>query len=93
MRFYHSNLMPANSISLVGVAAHPNSVALAMRYLEPTVNGAYVEAHRVVDPSGITIGLRRHYNPGQGKHYVNIECLWGMSVGVSTGLALLTRTD
>jgi len=93
MKIYHSNIMPTNGISLVGVAAHPNSVALAMRYLEPSAPEAYVVSRRLVDPSGLVLGYRRHYAPGKGKHFVNMEVLFGMAVGISVGLGILTRTD
>ena len=85
--------MPTNGISLVGVAAHPDSVALAMRYLEPQVPATYVTAKRVTDPSGIVMGMRRHYNPGRGKHFLNLEALFGYAVGISLGLGLIQRAD
>lgn len=94
MPVYETNVMPANGISLVGIAAHPDSVALACRYLEPINPGAYMDARRVIDDtSGIVMGYRRHYNPGRGKMFVNFEGLFGFAVGLSLGLRLLTRLD
>lgn len=88
------NIMPTNGISLIGVVAHPDSVAVACRYLPPLSNEAYISAQRMVDPgSGIVLGYRRHYNPGRGKMYASFEALFGFAVGLSLGLGLLTRTD
>jgi len=92
MPVYETNVMPTNGISLVGIAAHPDSIALACRYLEPIAGGAYLDARRVVDESsGIVMGYRRHYSPGRGKMFVNFEGLFGFAVGLSLGLGILTR--
>ncbi len=94
MPVYETNVMPTNGISLVGIAAHPDSVALACRYLTPINPGAYLDARRVVDDSsGIVMGYRRHYSPGRGKMFVNFEGLFGFAVGLSLGLAILARAD
>ena len=94
MDVYPVNIMPTNGISLVGVIAHPDSVAVACRYLEPQEPGAYISAQRLVDDqSGIVLGYRRHYNPGRGKMFVNFEALFGFAVGLSLGLGILTRSD
>lgn len=91
---YPTNILPTNGISLVGIAAHPDSVALACRYLEPINPGSYLSAHKVMDEtSGLVMGYRRHYNPGRGKMFANFEILFGFAVGLSLGLGLLTRTD
>lgn len=88
-----TNVLPATA-SVVGVVAHPDSVALACRYLEPINPGSYISAMRVVDDaSGVVMGYRRHYNPGRGKMFANFEVLFGMAVGLSLGLGLLTRSD
>ena len=92
MPVYETNVMPSNGISLVGIAAHPDSVALACRYLEPVNPGSYLDARSVVDDtSGFVMGYRRHYSPGRGKMFVNFEGLFGFAVGLSLGLGLLTR--
>jgi hypothetical protein len=91
---YPVNIMPTNGISLVGVIAHPDSVAVACRYLPPLASEAYISAQRMVDPgSGIVLGYRRHYNPGRGKMYASFEALFGFAVGLSLGLGILVRTD
>ena len=75
MKFYHSNIIPTNGISLVGIAAHPDSVAVACRYLQPQDSGPYASVQRLVDPSGIVMGYRRHMNPGRGKMYASFEAI------------------
>lgn len=94
MDVYPINIMPTGGISLVGVVAHPDGVAVACRYLEPQEPGAYISAQRLVDDeSGIVMGYRRHYNPGRGKMFVNFEALFGFGVGLSLGIGLLARSD
>jgi hypothetical protein len=94
MPVFSTNILPTNGISLVGVVAHPDSVALAMRYLPPQDPGAYISALKLVDDeSGIVMGYRRHYNPGRGKMYASFEALFGFAVGLSLGLGILTRTN
>lgn len=94
MKIYDSNIIPTNGISLVGVAAHPDSLAVACRYLPPQDNTPYASARSLVDPdSGITMGYRRHMSPGRGKMYASFEALFGFAVGLSLGLGILTRTD
>lgn len=68
-------------------AVHPSAIAAAIRYLQPQAPSEYLEVRRLDDPAtGITIGYRRHYNPGKGKHFLNLEAIWGKAVGVSAGL-------
>ena len=93
MKVYDVNVMPTNGISLVGIVAHPDSVAVACRYLEPQDSGPYASVQRVTDPSGIVMGYRRHMNPGRGKMYASFEALFGFAVGISTGLGIMTRAD
>jgi hypothetical protein len=94
MKVYDVNIMPTNGISLVGVCAHPDSVALACRYLTPQGPEVMQAAFAMTDPeSGIVMGYRKHYSPDRGKAFVNIECLFGMAVGLSLGLGILTRTN
>jgi hypothetical protein len=91
---YPVNIMPTNGISLVGIIAHPDSIGVACRYLQPLASEAYISAQRMVDPgSGIVLGYRRHYNPGRGKMYASFEALFGFAVGLSLGLGILVRTD
>jgi hypothetical protein len=90
---YHTNLMITTE-SLVGVVAHPDGIAVAIRYLQPLGPGEYMSVLKLVDPtSGITMGYRRHYNPGKGKMFASFECLFGFGVGLSLGVGLLKRND
>jgi hypothetical protein len=89
MNVYESMILPTNSISLAGLAVHQNSVALAVRALEPQAPSEYLATSVVTDPqSGLTIGYRRHANPGTGKVYVSFECVFGASRAI-TGAAKL----
>lgn len=90
MELYESNVIPANAISLGGFVAHPDSIALAMRYLEPQAAGEYLSAEQVTASNGITMGYRRHYNTATGRHYANFECLFGFTPALTLGLALVT---
>ncbi len=94
MKVYDCNVLPTNGISLVGVAAHPDSVALACRYLEPQGAEAYLSVQRLVDPdSGIVLGYRRHVAVGSGKMYASVEALFGFAVGLSLGAGIMLRSD
>lgn len=89
MSVYESLILPTNSISLSAIAVHPNAAAIAVRALEPQAPTEYLSATTVTDPqSGLTLGYRRHYNPGTGKHYVSFECVFGASRAI-TGAAKL----
>ncbi len=89
MNVYESLILPTNSISLSALAVHQNAVAVAVRSLEPQAPSEYLSATTVTDPqSGLTLGYRRHYNAGTGKHYVSFECVFGCSRAI-TGAAKL----
>jgi hypothetical protein len=94
MPVYSSNIIPTNGISLVGVVAHPDAMAVACRYLPPQDISVYASAQRIVDDeSGIVLGYRRHMSPGRGKMYASFEALFGFAVGLSLGIGILTRTN
>jgi hypothetical protein len=91
MGIYESNVIPANAMTkLGGFVAHPDSIALAMRYLEPQAAGEYLAAEQVTASNGITMGYRRHYNTSTGKHFANFECLFGFTPALTLGLAIVT---
>ena len=91
MGIYESNIMPANAMTkLGGFVAHPDSIAIAMRYLEPQAAGEYLAAEQVTASNGITMGYRRHYNTSTGKHFANFECLFGFTPALTLGLAIVT---
>jgi hypothetical protein len=94
MKVYDVNLLPTNGISLVGICAHPDSMALACRYLQPQGPEVMKAAFPLTDSaSGIVMGFRRHYSPDRGKEFLNLECLFGFAVGLSLGLGVMTRKD
>jgi len=91
MGIYESNVIPANAMTkLGGFVAHPDSIAIAMRYLEPQDTSMYLAAEQVVASNGITMGYRRHFNPATGKHFANFECLFGFTPALTLGLAIVT---
>jgi hypothetical protein len=91
MDVYESNVMPANGLTkLGGFAVHPDSIAIAMRYLQPQAPQEYLSAEQVSASNGISMGYRRHYNTATGKHFANFECLFGFTPALTLGLALVT---
>ena len=64
--------------SVIGFAAHANAIAIAMRYLQPQQGNSYADARPISDPrTGLTFGLRDHYDNNTGERYVNLECNYG----------------
>ena len=88
---YESNVIPANGITLSAFAAHSDSIAVAMRYLEPQSSERYDAVQQVTDPeTGITLGYRRHFDPNTGTAYASFEALYGFAAGITTGLKICT---
>lgn len=80
--------------SVMGFAGHAQAIAVAMRYLAPQSGNTYSDARAVTDPdTGLTFGLRDHFDNNTGTRYINIEANYGYSVGISNGARLLKRTD
>jgi hypothetical protein len=91
MNVYESIILPSNSITLKGMAVHPNAVAVAVRALEPQAPSEYLAATVVTDPqSGLSLGMRRHYSPSTGRHFVSYECVFGHSRALTAGAKLIT---
>jgi hypothetical protein len=91
MDIYESNIIPANAMTnLGGFVAHPDAIAIAMRYLEPQAAGEYLAAEQVTASNGITMGYRRHFNAATGRHFANFECLFGFTPALTLGLAIVT---
>ena len=88
---YETNILPTASTSLVSFAAHPDSIMVAMRYLEPLAAGEYLSAERVADASGIVMGYRRSFDQAKGIMYGAFECLYGTATGLTLGLAFGTK--
>jgi hypothetical protein len=94
MDVYETNLLPGNSISLVGAIVHPDSIAVAVRTLQPQASEAYLAVETAVDDeTGLAFTYRRHFNPGKGRHFASFECLFGFTQALTLGLGLIQRTD
>ena len=82
---FETGCVPDNGENLVGFAAHPSSLAIAMRYLTPIAN--YDEAGAVTDPvTGLTFGYLRYTDTKSNKVYITLEALYGFKVVRPTGL-------
>lgn len=80
--------------SVMGFAAHASAIAVAMRYLAPQPGNTYLEARAVTDPrTGLTFGLRDHFDNNTGTRYINLEANYGYTVGISNGGRIIKRTD
>ncbi|MBP3500393.1 MAG: hypothetical protein J6J97_09930 [Akkermansia sp.] len=82
---FKTGCVPDNGENLVGFAAHPSSLAIAMRYLTPIAN--YDEAGAVTDPvTGLTFGYLRYTDTKSNKVYITLEALYGFKVVRPAGL-------
>ena len=82
---FETGCVPDNGENLVGFAAHPSSLAIAMRYLTPIAN--YDEAGAVTDPvTGLTFGYLRYTDTKSNKVYITLEALYGFKVVHPAGL-------
>jgi len=91
MNVYESVILPSNSITLKGLAVHPNAVAVAVRSLEPQAPSEYLAATTITDPqSGLSLGYRRVYNPLNGRHSASFECVFGHSRAITGAAKLIT---
>ena len=82
---FETGCVPDNGETLVGFAAHPSSLAIAMRYLTPIAN--YDEAGAVTDPvTGLTFGYLRYTDTKSNKVYITLEALYGFKVVRPAGL-------
>lgn len=80
--------------SVNGFFAHPQAIAVAMRYVAPQKPDAYQFAQQFSDPqTGITVGMRDAYDPLTGNRYISLECNYGYSAGITYGGTILKRTD
>jgi len=87
---YDTIVLPENGEKLVGFAAHPAGLAVAMRYLAPLRPESYLESGPVSDPeTGITFGYRRFYDNDSGKEIVAFECLYGFKPAIQVGIKRL----
>ncbi len=92
--FYEVNDSFGSVNSVMGFTAHASAIAVAMRYLQPQPGNTYSDARAVTDPeTGLTFGLRDHFDNNTGTRYLNLEANYGYAVGLSNGGRLLKRTD
>lgn len=92
--FHEVNDVFGSVNSVMGFCAHASAIAVAMRYLAPQEGNTYRDARPVIDPeTGITFGLRDHFDNNTGTRYVNLEANYGYSVGLSNGGRIIKRTD
>jgi hypothetical protein len=91
---FETTILPGNTERLVGFAAHPRGMALAMRYLQPIDATAYLEAGPVSDVStGITLGYRRYYDTDSGKMIAAFECVYGFRKAIAAGIKRIVSPD
>lgn len=89
-QLHESNLVPANGENLVGFAAHPSAMAIAIRPLQPQIPGQYLESRIVTEPkTGISLGYRRHYSAAKGTHFVTFEAVYGVKELLAGGIVRL----
>lgn len=89
---HESQLIPTTD-GQYAFAVHPSAMAVAVRYLQPQAPGEYLYTERMTDPAtGLTFGVRRHYSPKLGKHFWNLEALWGRAVGITAAIKRVATT-
>lgn len=94
MDFYETNSVFPSTGSVMALFAHPDAIAVGMRYLQPQAGNSYATARAITDPeTGLTVGLREHYDNNTGTAYVNLECLYGFTVGLTNCARLIRRLD
>ena len=94
MNVYETNALPLNAISLVGFVAHSDALGVAVRTLMPQSTAPYESVEVVTDPqTGLSFTYRRHFNPGKGKMFANVECLFGVTTALTLGIGLIARTN
>jgi hypothetical protein len=89
---YSSDVLPTNSISLIGFCAGKEGIAVAMRNLGNYLpSEEYAAFEQYVDPdSGISMLYTRHWNRAAGKWFINTHVLFGYSAAVTGAVKLFT---
>lgn len=92
MNTYSSDVLPLNSISLVGFACGQEGIAFAMRDLGQYIpTGDYESVETLVDDeTGISALYTRHWSRAQGKWFINLHTLYGYSPAVTGAVKLFT---
>ena len=84
---YESTIIPDNSENLKGFITDGTALAVATAVVNPGIGSEMVIDHAVAtDPTGFSVGVRKHYDPETGKTYMTVEILMGVSVGRAAGL-------
>ena len=83
-------ILPENGEKLVGFAAHPSGLAVAMRYLVPVAE--YDEAGAVTDPeTGLTFGYLRYTETSSNRIFVTVEALYGFKAAIGAGIKRIVK--
>ena len=83
-------ILPENGEKLIGFAAHPSGLAVAMRYLMPVAE--YDEAGAVTDPeTGLTFGYLRYTETQSNRIFVTVECLYGYKQAIADGIKRIVK--
>jgi hypothetical protein len=92
MDIYSSDVLPSNSVSLVGFACGQDAIAVAMRNLGDYLPaGDYEAVEQFVDnETGISALYTRHWSRAQGKYFINLHCLYGYATAVTGALKVFT---
>jgi len=78
--------LPSNGENLVGVAGDKSCLGLVIGTIDPGTNGAegIIEYETATDPeSGLTIGIRKHYDYNLGQQLITVELLTAKTLGTS----------
>lgn len=92
MDIYASDVLPTNSISLIGFCGGAEAIAVAMRNLGNYLpQEEYSAFEQFVDAdSGISMLYTRHWNRAAGKWFINTHVLFGHAVAVTLALKVFT---
>lgn len=87
---YPTTIIPDIGEKLVGFAAHPSGMAIAMRYLAPVAQ--YDDAGAVTDPeTGLTFGYLRYTETNSNRIFVTVECLYGFKAAIGDGIKRIVK--
>jgi hypothetical protein len=88
----NSSFVTANSVN--AFFCHPQSIAIAMRYVQPQSTEGYWAAEQASDPgTGISFGIRGLYDILTGQNYMAFEANYGYSAGITNGGRIVKRLD
>jgi hypothetical protein len=91
---YELNSVFTSTASVMAFAAHASAIAIAMRYLQPQPGHKYLDARPITHPeTGLTIGLRDHYDENTGTRYINLEANYGYTTGITNAGRIIKRAD